>query len=178
MIKYITLYNQIICCYRVEIVNNKVTICKVFDINNKLWEGEFKNIFHGKTYNNDLQWKPISYIAFELEEKKYLYVGASMLFFEIDKPYEEINKFIKSIMVIPLLSNSGNQIDDEEENIDINDLSIYNGNNELVKTFNEKYCICLENSSSYIFKNCGHSCVCDSCYHIGVKLTKRVICRS
>ena len=100
-----------------------------------------------------------------------------MLFFEIDGSYEEIDKYIKSIIVNPLLPNE-NETDDEEEENDINEISIYNGNNELVKIFNEKCCICLENDSSYIFKNCGHRCICDSCYHKDNKLPKCIICRT
>ena len=107
-----------------------------------------------------------------------------MLFFEINGSYEEINRFIKPIVVNPLLLNDENQIDDdddndeEEENIDIDEISFYNGNNELVKIFNEKCCICLENDSCYIFKKCGHRCICNSCYQIGVKLPKCNICRT
>ena len=32
MNKYVTLYNQIICCYGIKIMNNNVSISKVCDI--------------------------------------------------------------------------------------------------------------------------------------------------
>ena len=73
MHKYVTLYSRIICCYSIEIMNNNVSIRKVCDINNfKIWEGQIKNMFYGETYNNDLQWKPISYIANDIGEKIFI----------------------------------------------------------------------------------------------------------
>ena len=56
-------------------------------------------------------------------------------------------------------------VEDEEiveENVNIHELENTNGSNE-VKIFNRKCVICLERDSDYIFKQCGHQCVCEQC---------------
>ena len=41
-------------------------------------------------------------------------------------------------------------------------LTVFNGNNELVKIFKEeKCCVCLEYDVIYAFRNCGHLSVCE-----------------
>ena len=67
------------------------------------------------------------------------------------------------------------EVEDDENN----EISIYNGNNELVKIFNEKCVICLENDSIYAFRNCGHQTICNDCYNNSDsnKLTKCVFCQ-
>ena len=68
-----------------------------------------------------------------------------------------------------------NEIDDDDE------LLFYNGNNELVKIFIEPKCvICLENGSIFAFRNCGHLCLCESCFKStdSDKLKKCIICKS
>ena len=62
-------------------------------------------------------------------------------------------------------------IEDEEDEIEI----IYNGTNEIVKIFNQKCVICLDNDSIYAFRNCGHLCLCENCFD--PKITKCVVCR-
>ena len=47
--------------------------------------------------------------------------------------------------------------------------------NEIVKIFNQKCVICLENDSVYAFRNCGHLCLCENCFDS--KITKCVVCR-
>ena len=52
---------------------------------------------------------------------------------------------------------------------------IFNGTNEMVKIFNQKCVICLENDSVYAFRNCGHLCLCENCFDSNI--TKCVVCR-
>ena len=69
--------------------------------------------------------------------------------------------------------------EDEEDN-DIHDLEYTNGNNEVIKIFNQKCVICLERDSEYIFKQCGHQCICEQCYlnKGDIDILKCVICRT
>ena len=54
--------------------------------------------------------------------------------------------------------------EDVEEDINIQEQEYTDGSNEVVKIFNQKCVICLERDSDYIFKHCGHQCVCQECY--------------
>ena len=53
---------------------------------------------------------------------------------------------------------------EDEEDVNIHELKYTNGDNEFVKTFNQKCVICLEQDSDYIFKQCGHQCICEEYY--------------
>ena len=53
---------------------------------------------------------------------------------------------------------------DVEEDVNIHELEYTDGSNEVVKIFNQKCVICLERDSEYIFKQCGHLCLCEECY--------------
>ena len=57
-------------------------------------------------------------------------------------------------------------VDPEEdiEDLNIEHLEYTDGYNEVVKIFNQKCVICLERDSDYIFKQCGHQCICEECY--------------
>ena len=54
------------------------------------------------------------------------------------------------------------------------------GSNEVVKIFNQKFLICLERASDYIFKQCGCQCVCDECYQNkgDIEIFKCPVCRT
>ena len=51
-----------------------------------------------------------------------------------------------------------------EEDVNIHEIEYTDGSNEVVKIFNQKCVICLERDSDYIFKQCGHQCLCEECY--------------
>ena len=55
-------------------------------------------------------------------------------------------------------------VEDEEnveEDVNVQELEYTDGSNEVVKIFNQKCVICLERDSDYIFKQCGHQCICE-----------------
>ena len=77
----------------------------------------------------------------------------------------EIDNLFDYVVRINDNNNNNLIIEYEDEDKDEDEILIYNGNNELVKTFHEKKCItCLENDSIFAFRNCGHLSVCESCY--------------
>ena len=51
-----------------------------------------------------------------------------------------------------------------EEEEDLIETNFCNGNNEVVKIFNQKCVICYEKDSVYAFRQCGHQCICDQSY--------------
>ena len=54
------------------------------------------------------------------------------------------------------------QNEDEDEDEDHETETNYcNGNNEVVKIFNQMCVICLERNSDYAFRQCGHQCICE-----------------
>ena len=58
-------------------------------------------------------------------------------------------------------------ISDEEDEVEEDDLiatQYLNGNNEVVKIFNQKCVICLERDGDYAFRQCGRQCICEQCY--------------
>ena len=69
---------------------------------------------------------------------------------------------------------------DIEEVVDIPELEYTDGSNRFVKIFNQKCVICLERDSDYIFKKCGHQCICEGCYHNkgNTNILKCVVCRA
>ena len=74
----------------------------------------------------------------------------------------------------------GHDEDDEdqvEENV-VEENENFNGNNELVKIFNQKCVICLERESVYAFRQCGHQCICEQCYQNkgDIDILKCVVC--
>ena len=54
--------------------------------------------------------------------------------------------------------------DEVEENGDLIETQYLNGNNEVVKNFNQKCVKCYEKDSVYAFRQCGHQCICEQCY--------------
>ena len=70
--------------------------------------------------------------------------------------------------------------DEVEEDGDLIETSYTNGNNEVVKIFNQKCVICLERDSDYAFRQCGHQCICEQCYQNkgDIDFLKCVVCRT
>ena len=66
------------------------------------------------------------------------------------------------------------------ENEDLIETQYLNGNNEVVKIFNQKCVICLERVSIYAFRQCGHQCICQDCYENkrDIDILKSVVCRT
>ena len=69
---------------------------------------------------------------------------------------------------------------DVEEDVNIHELEYTDGSNEVVKNFNQKFVICLERDSDYIFKQCDQQCICEECYRNkgDFDIIKCVICRT
>ena len=69
--------------------------------------------------------------------------------------------------------------DNIQEDVNIHELEYTHGSNEVVKVFNQKCVICLEWYSDYIFKQCGHQCICEDCYQNkdDIDLLKCDVCR-
>ena len=70
--------------------------------------------------------------------------------------------------------------EDIEEDVNIQELEYFDGSNEGVKLFNQKCVICLERDSDYIFKQCGHQCICEESYQNkgNIDILKCVICKT
>ena len=51
-----------------------------------------------------------------------------------------------------------------EERKNLDEPACCNGNNEIMKMFNQKCVICFQKSSVYAFRQCGHHCICEKCY--------------
>ena len=70
--------------------------------------------------------------------------------------------------------------DETEEDEDLIETQYLNGNNEVVKFFNQKCVICLEKESIYAFRQCGHQCICRDCYENKgyIDILKCVVCRT
>ena len=67
---------------------------------------------------------------------------------------------------------------DEDE--DLIEASYCNGNNEVVKIFNQKCVKCYERDGNYAFRQCGHQCICEACYRNkgDIDIIKCVACRT
>ena len=70
--------------------------------------------------------------------------------------------------------------DEVEVDDDIQELEYTNGSNAVVKIFDQKCVICFERDSEYIFKLCGHQCICEECYQSkgDIDLLKCMVCRT
>ena len=51
--------------------------------------------------------------------------------------------------------------DEFEEDDDLIETQNVNGNNEVVKVFNQKCVLCYDKDSVYAFRQCGHQCNCE-----------------
>ena len=70
--------------------------------------------------------------------------------------------------------------DEVEEDENLIETPYLNGNNEVVKFFNQKCVICLERDSVYAFRQCGQQCICERCYQNkgDINILKCIICRT
>ena len=70
--------------------------------------------------------------------------------------------------------------DDDLVEEDVVETQYFNGNNEVVKIFNQKCVICYERDSVYAFRQCGHQCICEQCYQskVDIDILKCVVCRT
>ena len=68
----------------------------------------------------------------------------------------------------------------DDENEDMVETKYCNGNNEVVKNFNQKCVIYYERDSVYAFRQCGHQCICEQCYQNkgDIDILKCVVCRT
>ena len=72
---------------------------------------------------------------------------------------------------------------EEDEDIEIieyeeDEIRYYNGTNEVLKIFNQKCIICLENDSDYACSQCGNQSICEHCYQSEGVTLKCVVCRT
>ena len=72
---------------------------------------------------------------------------------------------------------------DQNENIEDEILiepSYTNGNNDVVKIFNQKCVICFERDSVFAFRQCGHQCICERCYENkgDIDILTCIVCRT
>ena len=67
-----------------------------------------------------------------------------------------------------------------EEDEDLIEANYSNGNNEVVKTYNQKCVIRYERDSVYAFRQCGHQCTCEQCYQnkSDIDIIRCVVCRT
>ena len=77
-------------------------------------------------------------------------------------------------------ADHGENQDENVEDVILIQPSYTNGNNKVVKVFNQKCVICLERDSIYAFRQCGHQCICDQCYENkgDIDILTCVVCRT
>ena len=70
--------------------------------------------------------------------------------------------------------------DDDLVEEDVGETQYFNGNNEVVKIFNQKCVICYERDSIFAFRQCGHQCICEQCYQSkgDIDILNCVVCRT
>ena len=70
--------------------------------------------------------------------------------------------------------------DEVEEGGDLIETQNFNGNDEVVKIFNQKCVLCYEKDSVFSFRQCGRQCICEQCYQNkgGIEIIKFVVCRT
>ena len=69
--------------------------------------------------------------------------------------------------------------EDVEEDVNIHKLEYTDESNEVVKIFHQKCVIRLEQDSEYLFKQCGHQCICKEGQQKKnyIDILKCVVCR-
>ena len=111
--------------------------------------------------------------------------------YHLEKCGRDSFKKLERSLIHTLYSGHGEDIesDDElieenedniQEDINIHELEYTNGDNKIVKVFNQKCVICFERDSEYIFKQCGHLCICEQGYQSkgDIDILKCVVCRT
>ena len=94
-------------------------------------------------------------------------------------------KKLERNLIHTFLPDHGENIENESDDNDLVEEDIveaqyFNGNNEVVKIFNQKCVICYERDSVYAFRQCGHQCICEQCYQSkgDINILKCVVCRT
>ena len=94
-------------------------------------------------------------------------------------------KKLERILIHSFWSGHGEDIenvDDDDDLVeeDVVETQYFNGNNEVVKIFNQKCVICYERDSVYAFRQSGHQCICEQCYRSkgDIDILKCVVCRT
>ena len=77
-------------------------------------------------------------------------------------------------------NEDGDLVEEDEENEELIEANFTNGNNEVVKIFNQNCVICLERDSVFAFRQCGDQCICEQCYRNkgDIDILKCVVCRT
>ena len=71
-------------------------------------------------------------------------------------------------------------VEEDAGNEDLIETHFTNGNNEVVKNFNQKCVICLERDKVYVFRQCGQQCICEEGYQNkgDIDKLKCAVCRT
>ena len=94
-------------------------------------------------------------------------------------------KKLERNLIHTFLTVHGENIENESDDNDLVEEDIveaqyFNGNNEVVKIFNQNCVQCYERESVYAFRQCGHKCICEQCYQSkgDIDILKCVVCRT
>ena len=105
--------------------------------------------------------------------------------YHVEKCGVDVFKKLERSLIHTFWFGHGEDIENEngdlvEEGINIHEIEYTYGDNEIVKVFNQKCVICLERDSDYIFKQCGHQCICEQCYQNkgDINILKCIVCRA
>ena len=81
--------------------------------------------------------------------------------YHVEKSGEEVFKKLEHTQIHTCWPGFGEheENEDDEENENLIETSFNNGDNELVKIFNQKCVICLERDGDYASRQCGHRCI-------------------
>ena len=112
------------------------------------------------------------------------------IYYHVEKCGKEVFKKLERSLIHTFWPGVGEDIENEDDFLDVEDeieededlieTRYLNGNNEVVKVFNQKCVICLERDSDYAFRQCGHQCICEQCYQNkdDIDILKCVVCRT
>ena len=80
----------------------------------------------------------------------------------------------------PGVGKGDEDVEEDEEDKDLIETQYLNGNNQVVKIFNQKCVLCYKRDSDYAFRQCGHQCICEECNHnkSDIDILKCVVCRT
>ena len=117
-------------------------------------------------------------------EEGTLLITSDPIFYHLEKSgVDSFEKLERSLIHI-FWRGVGEDIEDEEDEIEEDEVSIEtnytNGNNVVVKLFNQKCVICLERDSVYAFRQGGRQCICEECYENkdNIYILYCVVCRT
>ena len=103
--------------------------------------------------------------------------------YHLEKCGIESFKKLERILIHSFWSGHGEDIENVDDDLveeDVVETQYFNGNNEVVKTFNQRCVICYERDSVYALRQCGHQCICEQCYQSkgDIDILKCVVCRT